>query len=105
YLERGVLSLDMNVIELAKGGLSIRVNCGEHCERTRPFTEQGFAMMGKGWQSVRIPLSCFRQDGDDFSAVPQPFTLALSGQGEVAIANMTLHKNMHGNVSCPDYSS
>ena len=105
HLEDGVLSLDINVIELAKGGVTFRMQCGANCDRKVPFTEQAFAMAGKGWQTIRLPLSCFVQDGDDFSAVSVPFALETGGAGEVAVANVQFLKNATPNVSCPDYKT
>lgn len=105
YQTNGLLSLDLNVIELDKGGLNLRFSCGENCDRAIAFTEQGFARAGQGWQHIQIPLSCFMQDGDDFSAVTQPFTLALNGQGEAAIANIQITRQGEGNIDCPDYKT
>lgn len=105
HLKSGVLSLDMNVIELAKGGVSFRLICGEKCERKVPFTEQAFSMAGQGWQNVRLALSCFVQDGDDFSAVTLPFALEGGGAGEIAVANIQFLKQGTPNASCPDYQT
>ncbi|HSX85720.1 MAG TPA: putative glycoside hydrolase, partial [Cellvibrio sp.] len=105
YVKNGVLSLDINVIELAKGGVNFRLQCGEECKRKVPFTEQAFAMAGKGWQNIRLPLSCFAQDGDDFSAVTLPFALETGGAGELAIANVQFLKDGKPNATCPDYKT
>ena len=105
HLKNGVLSLDMNVIKLAKGGVNFRLQCGEQCKRKVPFTEQAFAMAGKGWQNIRLPLSCFAQEGDDFSAVTLPFALETGGAGELAIANVQFLKNGTPNATCPDYKT
>lgn len=105
YQQTGALVFDLNVIELAKGGINVRFFCGENCERAVPFTEKGFSMAGQGWQSVRIPLSCFMRDGDDFSGVTQPFKLELNGQGEIGLANILVQQDVQGNVDCPDYKT
>lgn len=105
HLAKGVLSLDINVIELAKGGVSFRMKCGENCERKVPFTEHAYSLSGKGWQNIRLPIACFFQDGDDFSAVSLPFALETGGAGELAIANIQFLKNAQANASCPDYKT
>lgn len=105
HLANGVLSVDLKVIDLAKGGLSFKLGCGDNCERKVPFTEQAFAMMGAGWKNIRLPLSCFVQDGDDFSAVDVPFSLDVGGQGEVAIANVAFVDSAQANATCPDYKT
>lgn len=105
YVAEGVLSLDLNVVELAKGGLSFKLQCGENCDRRVPFTEQAFAMMGEGWKNIRLPLRCFAHDDDDFSSVTLPFNLDVGGQGEISIANVAVVKNAQANASCPDYKT
>src|SRR5690554_6282270 len=105
HLADGVLSVDLKVIELAKGGLSFKLGCGDNCERKVPFTEQGFAMMGADWKNIRLPLSCFAHDGDDFSAVDLPFSLDVGGQGEVSIANVAFVDGAQANATCPDYKT
>lgn len=105
YLAQGALALDLQVIELAKGGLTFAISCGDDCERQVNFTDQGLAAMGQGWQNIRIPLSCFVQEGDDFSAVAMPFKMATGGEGELAIANIRLLAQAVGNVSCADYKT
>lgn len=105
YLAHGVVSLDINVIELAQGGVAFRLQCGADCEHKVPFTEPAFKMMGAGWQTIRVPLSCFAQDGDDYSAITLPFAVETSGSGELAMANIQLLKNAQGNVDCPDYKT
>lgn len=105
YLADGVLSLDLNVIEFDQGGLAFRLRCGDDCERKVPFTEQAFAMAGKGWQNVRLSLSCFVHDGDDFSKVTLPFALEAGGRGELAVANVRILKKGTPNASCPDYKT
>jgi beta-glucosidase len=103
FLAHGVLSLDLNVQDLAQGGVGFEVRCGEHCERYVNYLIPGRAAVGKGWQHVVVSLSCFVHDGDDFSAVTQPFTLDATGSGTVSVANVRFEANGTPNTSCPDY--
>jgi beta-glucosidase len=105
HMAQGVLSLDLNVIELAKGGLDFKISCGPDCERKIPFTEPAFGLVGKGWQPLRFSLDCFAQEGDDFSAVSVPFALEAGGAGEISVANIQLLKSGEANASCPDYKT
>jgi beta-glucosidase len=56
YLAKGVLALDLKVDELAGGGLSFRVSCGDQCERSVPYViparaaRQGLAASGDAGQ-------------------------------------------------------
>ncbi|NYE62441.1 beta-glucosidase [Duganella sp. 1224] len=103
YLAHGVLALDLKVDELAEGGLSFRVKCGEQCERGVPYVVPARAAQGKGWQHLVLPASCFYRDGDDFSQITQPFELNGTGKGKVAIANVRYQASGKPNVQCPDY--
>ena len=105
YLERGVLTFDLNVVDLAKGGLAFKMACGNNCERKIPYLVPARAMVGKGWQHMVFAMRCFARDGDDFSAVTVPFALDASGTGEVAIANVKFQKNGTPNAACPDYKT
>ncbi|WP_229257251.1 GDSL-type esterase/lipase family protein [Duganella callida] len=105
YLAQGVLALDVNVQELADGGISFKLRCGENCERSVPYLVPARAMAGKGWQHLVFSLSCFHHDGDDFSAVTQPFALDGSGNGKVSVANIKFQMSGKPNASCPDYKT
>lgn len=105
YLATGAISFDINVLELAKGGVSFKINCGSECERKLPFTEQAALLADKGWQNIRVALSCFVQEGDDFSAITEPFIMETGGTGQVAIANIRFLNDAPGNVKCPDYKT
>ncbi|WP_202423533.1 GDSL-type esterase/lipase family protein [Duganella margarita] len=105
YLDKGVLALDLKVEELAEGGLSFRVKCGEQCERGVPYVIPARAAQGKGWQHLVMSASCFYRDGDDFSQISQPFELNGTGKGKVAIANVKYQLSGTPNVLCPDYKT
>ncbi|HEY1147383.1 MAG TPA: GDSL-type esterase/lipase family protein [Pseudoduganella sp.] len=103
YVAQGVLSFDLNVKDLSNGGLSVRMDCGERCERKVPLLQTARAMEGKGWQRVALPVSCFMREDDDFSAVTRPFSLDGMGNGEVEVANVRVEKSGTPTASCPDY--
>lgn len=105
YLAKGVLALDLNVQALSDGGISFKMRCGENCERGVPYLVPGRAIAGKGWQHLVFSMSCFYREGDDFSAVTQPFALDGSGIGKVSIANVRYQMTGKPNASCPDYKT
>jgi len=106
YMTTGVVEFDLNVIELAKGGLAFKSKCvGAACERKVPYLLEGRNLIGKGWQHLSVPLQCFQREGDNFSAVKFPFLLEAGGEGKVAIANVNFAKTGTANVSCPDYKT
>ncbi len=109
HMKTGVLALDINIIELAKGGVSFKMECQkEACDRVVPFTMAARNLIGKGWQKIYVPLSCFKQEQDNFSATTMPFALEVGGAGEVAVANVELLVQAPKDVSlqsCPDYKT
>jgi beta-glucosidase len=105
YVAKGVLALDVNVQELSDGGISFKLRCGEDCERSVPYLIPGREIAGKGWKHLVFSMSCFYREGDDFSAVTQPFALDGSGIGKVAIANVKYQTSGQPNTSCPDYKT
>jgi beta-glucosidase len=105
YLDKGVLALDLKVDELAEGGLSFRVKCGDQCERGVPYVIPARAAEGKGWQHLVMSASCFYHEGDDFSQITQPFELNGTGKGKVSIANIKYQLSGKPNVACPDYKT
>lgn len=105
YLDKGMLALDLKVDELAEGGLSFRVKCGDQCERGVPYVIPARAAEGKGWQHLVMSASCFYHEGDDFSQITQPFELNGTGKGKVSIANVKYQLSGKPNVACPDYKT
>jgi lysophospholipase L1-like esterase len=106
YMANGVINFDLNVIELAKGGLSFMSKCeGTSCERKVPYALEARNLIGKGWQQLSVPLKCFMREGDNFSAVRLPFALDAGGEGKLAIANVNIQKSGTGNINCPDYKT
>ena len=103
FLKDGTLEFDLNVLEMARGGLTFTVSCGEGCTRKLPYVLASRALQGKGWQHMAFALSCFVRQGDDFGAVTQPFALESSGSGEAALANVRLLQSGTANAACPDY--
>jgi lysophospholipase L1-like esterase len=108
-MKTGVLALDVKINELEKGGVSFKMECKpENCDRVVPFTMAARELRGKGWSTVYVPLSCFAQEQDDFSATTMPFALEVGGKGEVAVANVQLLVKAPKKVAlyeCPNYKT
>ncbi|RYY03365.1 MAG: 1,4-beta-D-glucan glucohydrolase [Gammaproteobacteria bacterium] len=105
YVSTGLISFDLQVIELAKGGLAFKTKCNKDCERQIPFLLPARDLIGKGWQHLSVPLKCFAHDSDNFSSVNLPFALETGGAGTVSVANVRIEKSGQGNVACPDYKT
>lgn len=103
HVQSGVLSFDLNVVDLARAGLSVEMRCGSGCGREVVLDEFARKMQGKGWQNIALPLSCFVHEGDTLSSVEQPFGLQVGGSGEIVIANVKFLLDGEPTFECPDY--
>lgn len=103
YAADGTLEFDLDVKDMAKGGLTFAMSCGKDCGRKLPYVLPSRALAGKGWQHLSFSMACFVREGDDFSAVTQPFALDSSGSGEASVANIRFVQHGKSNAACPDY--
>ncbi|MED5619137.1 GDSL-type esterase/lipase family protein [Ideonella sp. BN130291] len=103
WLPDGTLEFDVEALDMAKAGLTFVMGCGADCGRKLPWQVPSRALQGLGWQHLSFSLQCFARDGNDFSAVTQPFVVDTSGTGEVSVANVRIVKNGKPNASCPDH--
>jgi len=101
----GTLEFDLDVAELDKGGLSVKLGCGPGCERAVNLIEPARGWAGKGWQHVALSMSCFVREGADFSAVTLPYALEGTGSGRVSVANVRIGRAAKPGLACPDYRS
>ncbi|HEX6703818.1 MAG TPA: GDSL-type esterase/lipase family protein [Albitalea sp.] len=105
FVARGTLEFDLDVAELAHGAIRVKLSCAEGCEPSVNIHEQGRAWVGKGWQHVSLPISCFAREGADFSRVKLPFGLVGVGSGRARVANVRILREGKPNTDCPDYRS
>ena len=105
FVADGSLEFDLNVVELAQGGLKFKVSCGDGCERKIPYLAAGRAAAGQGWRHLSFALSCFAHTGDDFSKTPLPFALEGTGTGEMSVRNIRVLRSGKPATACPDYRS
>ncbi len=103
HVPDGVLAFDLDVRDMRKGGIYFRFDCGKDCERKVPYVLPARAAAGKGWHHVEFALRCFVHDGDDLSAIRQPFAIEGNGAGKVAVANVRFKRHGKPNATCPDY--
>jgi len=89
FVRRGTLEFDLDVAELTHGAIRVKLSCAEGCEPFVNIHEQGRAWVGRGWQHVALPISCFVREGADFSRVKLPFGLVGVGSASAATAPRT----------------
>jgi beta-glucosidase len=62
--------------------------------------EQLRAIVGKGWQTLSIPLSCFAGKGADMARLDVPFSLKTSTGLDLAISRLALGTSGAGRIAC-----
>ncbi len=102
YLD-GTLELDLDVADMAQGGIKVKLDCGKGCERNVNLVTQARAHAGKGRQHISLAMACFVREGADFSKVKSPFQLEGNGRGRASVANVRFVRDGKPNVDCPDY--
>jgi beta-glucosidase len=99
----GTLEFDLDVADVSKGAVRVKLSCGNGCERAVSLIEPASGWAGKGWQHVALAMSCFMRDGADFSQVNLPFSLEGTGSGRVSVANVRITSAAKPGIACPDY--
>jgi len=102
YLD-GTLELDLDVADMAQGGIKVKLDCGPDCERNVNLIAQVRANAGKGRQHLSLAMGCFVREGADFSKVKLPFQLEGNGRGRASVANVRFVRGGKPNMGCPDY--
>jgi beta-glucosidase len=103
YLPHGAIEFDIDALDVARSGLTFAMGCGKDCGSKVPYVLHSRALQGKGWTHLSVPLRCFERDGNDFSAVTQPFVVESGNVGQVALANVHIVPDGQPNVTCTDY--
>ncbi len=107
FHEAGVLRVDLNIFSMPAADLRIELRCGEGCQGQVSLNEWARAQVGKGWQTLSIPLSCFVSDAASLSSVNMPFVLNAGGEATLQFANIQFLRSAQGNFDCvpPDAQS
>jgi beta-glucosidase len=65
-----------------------------------PIAPEFKALIGKGWQTLSIPLSCFAKRGTDMTKLEVPASIRTSGGLDLSISRMALGSSAVGMVNC-----
>ncbi len=105
FVSKGLLSFDIKINQFNETLLNVAMACGPDCPRKVSLDDFAKTHLGQGWQTVRIPLACFKRNEDDFSTVTQPFAINTGGTGEIELANIQFLEEGSANIRCRDYES
>jgi beta-glucosidase len=69
--------------------------CGENCKTSLDFSNYFTTQLGKGWQSLKIPLRCFSQNNPDFklTAISHPLVIESPAGFQLQLARVRLTEN------------
>lgn len=100
--EQGELVVDIKVDQVEAAEVFLRVGCGPSCNSDLDITAQIRDLEGKGWQTLRVPLSAFPDVGSNFglvlppaeffNLVLAPFGLVTSGALDLTFSNVLIEK-------------
>lgn len=78
---------------------AVAVGCGEGCTGEIDITEALAGKLNQGWQTSRLKLSCFAEQGTDMSKVSSAMVLKVSGTLSIQINSVNIVSNQ-GDASC-----
>jgi beta-glucosidase len=58
------------------------------------------ALIGKGWQTLSLPLACLAKRGVDMKTVVTPFSLTMTGKADISISRIALGSSATGMITC-----
>jgi beta-glucosidase len=78
---------------------AVAVGCGEGCTGDIDITEGLASKLNQGWQTSRLKLSCFAEQGTDMSKVSSAMVLKVTGTLNIQINSINVVSNQ-GDASC-----
>ncbi|MBB1504153.1 glycoside hydrolase family 3 protein [Pseudoalteromonas sp. SG41-1] len=105
YIEaNSALSFDYKINSEFAAPLFVAMSCEHGCGgRVDISAELKKATLNR-WQTFSIDLTCFTEQGVDFSRVISPFSLQSTGNGSVSVANINFvpEGSKQATIICPD---
>ncbi|VAV86557.1 beta-glycosyl hydrolase [hydrothermal vent metagenome] len=96
----GLISFDLKLDKLPTKEVKFILGCGKDCTRSLNLNDHICPLVGRGWQRVTIPLSCFAKAGDRFNGITTPFRLETGGAAVISFAEITLSLTGRSSFQC-----
>ena len=93
------LEIHYQVLGDTVANTAVAVGCGEGCTGEIDITEVLAGKLNQGWQTSRLKLSCFAEQGTDMSKVSSAMVLKVSGTLSIQINSVNIVSNQ-GDASC-----
>ncbi len=82
------LELAVRVDRAPIAATAVEMGCGPGCSARIDVTQRLTGLVGKGWQTLHLPLSCLK--GVDLSRVTVPFALSTAGAAQLTLSSVAL---------------
>ncbi len=99
------LVIDYKVTEAPNQALNIAWGCDlkpDNCLARYPLTNTLSEAALDVWQSLRIPLTCFKEGGVNMANTRIPFLLETSGRAAIAFSGIRLEADQNVDLPCPN---
>jgi len=94
------IEIDLRVDALGDGPVYLAQACGEGCRAKVDISGALRAIMGKGWQTLSLPLNCLAGKGADMTKLTEPFRLTTATRADLSISRIALGTSAVGLVRC-----
>ncbi|MFU8877748.1 MAG: glycoside hydrolase family 3 N-terminal domain-containing protein [Wenzhouxiangellaceae bacterium] len=90
------LGFDLRLHAALPDGLTIALECGEHCTRGIALSDHADGTQVGQWQRVRIGLDCLVDDPAGLEAITGTFVLTSARAASLSFANVAFERNEDG---------
>jgi beta-glucosidase len=103
YAKAGArLNMDVRLDSLQAGAASLSMECVEEaCAEAKDILPALNQLDAGVWGQLSVPLACFGENPDAYTAVTAPFVISVSGQASISFANVELVADPEARVCAP----
>jgi beta-glucosidase len=94
------IEMDMRVDRLDTNQLMLRMGCGANCGAQIDISPAVRSFIGKGWQTLSVPLSCFAKAGVDMTRIDAPLMLLTAATADITVSRLGLGSSGIGKIAC-----
>lgn len=94
FTDMDEIKMEIKVETLADAPtLTYSLGCGHDCQLTVDLSDKVKGLVGKGWQTLTIPLSDFKVEESKLEKLTSPMILSASGKTVIQVSNIVARKN------------
>lgn len=94
------LQLNLRVDQAPAGPVTLEMGCGVKCGGAIDLTTSLRGLLGKGWSTIAVRISCLHQAGANMNAIVTPFALTTASPLTLSLTSVRLAPG-EGPPSCP----